>query len=54
MVNYKLKEKVYEANMDQMLTMGKDKILNLPGGERRLMFGYPVTFINGNMFMATQ
>ena len=30
MVNYKLKEKVYEANMDQMLTMGKDKILNLP------------------------
>ena len=29
-----------------------DKITpNLPGLEKRKMFGYPVTFINGNMFM---
>lgn len=29
-----------------------EKIIpNLPGVEKRKMFGYPVTFINGNMFM---
>ncbi|MHB1347889.1 MAG: TfoX/Sxy family protein [Candidatus Humimicrobiaceae bacterium] len=29
-----------------------DKIIpNFPGLEKRKMFGYPVTFINGNMFM---
>jgi TfoX/Sxy family transcriptional regulator of competence genes len=29
-----------------------DKIIpDLPGVEKRKMFGYPVTFINGNMFM---
>ena len=28
-----------------------EKIIpNLPGVEKRKMFGYPVTFINGNMF----
>ncbi|MHB1334334.1 MAG: TfoX/Sxy family protein [Candidatus Humimicrobiaceae bacterium] len=29
-----------------------DKIIpNLPGVEKRKMFGYPVTFIRGNMFI---
>lgn len=29
-----------------------EKIIpDLPGVEKRKMFGYPVTFINGNMFM---
>jgi TfoX/Sxy family transcriptional regulator of competence genes len=29
-----------------------EKIIpNLPGVEKRKMFGYPVVFINGNMFM---